>query len=180
MGNVASFLNLTKDMPPNRKYWIIFREMLIALGAMLLFNAIGEVLFDVLGFSETALRLASGLILFLIAFKILFAGKDYIRSNLPAGEPFIFPLAIPLLSGPGLLATIMLYSHLEPSQPMMLAAILIAWLAASAVLLLSPYLYRFLGQNGLTAAERLMGMILVLLAIQRFADGVQMFLTGKC
>lgn len=179
-GNVSSYLKLVEKLPRKKQLLVAGREMLIALGFMLLFNFIGEFLFDVLHISETAIRLASGLILFLVALKILFPSIDSPRSNLPEGEPFITPLAVPFIAGPALLATIMLYTHLEPSQPMMLSAIFLSWIAASAVLFSSSFLYRILGTNGLIACEKLMGMVLVLLAIERFASGVQLFMTGKC
>lgn len=180
LGNVSTYLNLVKDLPKSRQRWIIIREMLIALGVMLLFNEIGEALFHLLGFCESALRIASGVILFLIAIKILFSREDNPRLRIPEGEPLVFPLAIPLIAGPALLATIMLYAHLEPSQPLMFFAILLAWMGAMAIFLNASFLYRILGKNGLAAAERLMGMVLVLLAVQRFADGIQLFLTNKC
>lgn len=180
IGNVSSYLSLVKEIPPKRQRFIVLREMLIALIVMLLFWGIGEILFDLLQMCETALRLASGLILFLVAIKILFPTIDSPRANLPQGEPFVIPLAIPLIAGPSLLATIMLYTHLEKSQPLMISAIFIAWTLASIVLLFSSFLFRVLGRNGLIACERLMGMILVLLAIQRFTEGLQLFFTGKC
>ncbi len=179
-GNVSSYLKLVEKLPKKRQFLVAGREMLIALGFMLLFNFIGEFLFDVLHISETAIRLASGLILFLVALKILFPSIDSPRANLPEGEPFITPLAVPFIAGPALLATIMLYTHLEPSQPLMLTAIFLSWAAASLVLFSSSFLYRILGTNGLIACEKLMGMVLVLLAIERFASGVQLFMTGKC
>lgn len=175
LGNISSFLTLLKDLPKQKRRKIIIREMLIALAAMLLFNFLGEYIFYVLDISETTVKLASGAILFLVAIKILFPSIDSLRANLPEGEPFITPLAIPLIAGPSLLATIMLFAHLEPSQPTMLAAIFIAWLAAVIVLLLGSRLQRILGENGLMACERLMGMVLVMLAIQRFAEGIQQF-----
>lgn len=180
MGNVMAYRTLMDNVPQKKRLWTSLREMGIALAIMLLFNGIGEILFDVLGFCESALRMASGIILFLVAIKILFPGVDTLRTHLPAGEPNVFPLAVPLIAGPAVLATIMLYAHLEPSQPIMVTAILIAWGLSSLILLGSSYLYKFLGENGLNACERLMGMILVLLSIQRFADGLQLFLTGKC
>lgn len=180
LGNVSSYLKLVQSLPPKRQYWIIVREMLIALAIMVLCNEIGEFLFDMLHITETAIRLASGLILFLAALKILFPTIDSPRANLPEGEPFIIPLAIPFIAGPALLATIMLYAHLEPSQPLMLSAIFLSWGAAVATLFLSAPLKRILGENGLIACERLMGMILILLAIERFSTGVQLFITGKC
>lgn len=180
IGNVSSYLKLVQSLPPKRQYWIVVREMLIALAIMILCNEIGEFLFDMLHITETAIRLASGLILFLAALKILFPTIDSPRANLPQGEPFIIPLAIPFIAGPALLATIMLYAHLEPSQPLMLSAIFLSWAAAMGTLFLSAPLKRILGENGLIACERLMGMILILLAIERFSTGVQLFITGKC
>lgn len=175
VGNVSTFLSMVKEIPRTKQRWIVVREMLIALAAMLLFNQIGEHIFSILNISEVAIYLSSGLILFIVAIKILFPTIDSPRANLPKGEPFIIPLAIPLIAGPSLLATIMLYAHQVPSYSMMVSAIVFAWLAASFVLLIAPYLKRALGLNGLLACERLMGMILILLAIQRFAEGIQLF-----
>lgn len=174
-GNIASFLSLTRGITPAQQRRILFREMAIAFVAMLIFNYLGEYIFDLLEISETTVRLASGVILFLIAVKILFPSSDSLRSNLPKGEPFITPLAIPLLAGPSLLATIMLYAHLEPSQPVMLGAIIAATVASLIVLLSATQLQRFFGNGGLLALEKLMGMVLVLMAVQRFVEGVQLF-----
>lgn len=179
IGNVSSFLSLVKEIPPKRQLWIVIREMLIALFFMLLFNEIGEYIFNILQISDPVIRLSSGLILFLVAIKILFPSVDSPRANLPQGEPFVIPLAIPLIAGPALLATIMLYAHDTDSELLMIGAIFAAWIAASIVLLASPFLKRVLGNNGLMACERLMGMILVLLAIQRFAEGVQLFIKSN-
>ena len=179
IGNVTSYLKLVQDLPPERQRWIVLREMLIALGFMILFFFIGEYLLALLQVSPLTVRLSSGAILFLVAIKILFPSKDSLRANLPQGEPFITPLAVPLIAGPALLATIMLFAHGEPNNYAMFGAILIAWAAAVIVLELSPYLQKYVGKNGLLACERLMGMVLVMLAIQRFFDGVQEFIL-KC
>ena len=176
VGNISSFLSLMKGIEKRKQLKILAREMLIALGMMLLFNFIGEGIFNVLKISEVTVKLSSGLILFLVALQILFPTLNSIRQNLPKGEPFIIPLAIPLIAGPSLLATILLFSRAEESLLMMLGAIMIAWSIAFLVLLSSHLLYRLLGTNGLVACEKLMGMILVLLAIQRFLDGVKQFI----
>lgn len=175
LGNMSSYLNLTKDLNPKQRNRIILREMIIALVAMILFNYIGEFIFSVLSLSETTVRISSGVILFLIAIKILFTSTDSLRANLPSGEPFIFPLAIPLVAGPGLLATIMLYAHIEPLQSIMLAAILVAWLISTTVLFFSAPIKKVLGSNGLMAIERLIGMVLVLIAVQRLMEGILLF-----
>lgn len=176
IGNISSFLQMVDKLPPKRVRWIVFREMLIALAFMLFFNFLGEFIFLVLQLDNQTVELASAVILFLTAIKILFPASNSLRANLPKGEPFIIPLAVPLIAGPSLLATIMLLAHLESSQPAMLIAILIAWAAAMIVLLFARQLQRALGSNGLMAGERLMGMLLVMLAVQRCMEGIQEFI----
>lgn len=178
IGNISSSLALMHDLPAKRRRFVIIREMLIALAIMLFFCFVGEYIFNVLEVSETTLRLASGAILFLVAIKILFPSIDSLRANLPAGEPFITPLAVPLVAGPSLLATIMLFAHLIPSQLTMLGAIFSAWIAALIILLSGSRLQRVVGTNGLMACERLMGMILIMLAIQRFLEGLKQFVAA--
>jgi multiple antibiotic resistance protein len=177
IGNLSSYLSMVKELDPKRQYWIIFREMLIALFVMLFFNYLGEYIFNFLDLSETTVRLSSGVILFLIAIKILFTASDSPRANLPKGEPFIFPLAIPLIAGPALMATIMLYAHLEQLQSVMMIAIFTAWFLSILIFLFAAPIKRILGTNGLMACERLIGMILVLVAVQRFLEGILLFWT---
>lgn len=176
IGNISPYLSLVKKFSPKKQRHILVREMLIALTAMLIFCYLGKVIFDFLQLSETTVRLSSGIILFIIALQILFPNLRGIRDQLPKGEPFIIPLAIPLIAGPSLLATIMLYAHMEQTQSIMLAAILFAWAAAALVLFSSGFLNRILGIKGLLACENLMGMVLILLAMQRFLDGVEQFM----
>ncbi len=176
VGNIASYLSLTKNLENNRRWKFLTKEMLIALGLMIVFNYLGEVIFDVLKVSEVSVKISAGLILFLFALQVLFPTLNSIRQNLPKGEPFIIPLAMPLIAGPSLLATIMLFAHVEESQLVMLGAIFVAWLGAFIILALSRFLFKFLGNNGLMACEKLMGMVLILLAIQRFMDGIKQFL----
>lgn len=175
IGNISSYQSMVKELDSRRQTWIVFREMIIALLVMIGFNYLGEFIFDFLDLSETTVRLSSGVILFLIAVKILFTAPDSLRANLPKGEPFIFPLAVPLIAGPGLMATIMLYAHLEPYQSIMLIAILIAWGLSALILFFSNTIKRVLGTNGLMACERLIGMVLVLIAVQRFLEGILLF-----
>lgn len=175
VGNVSSFLSLTQNINPLKQKYILLRELCIALAVMLLFNFIGETLLRYLDLSPMTLRFSCGVILFLVAIKVLFPAQNSLRSNLPLGEPFLIPLAIPLIAGPSLLATIMLYTNLESCKALMLTGILFAWMASVVVLLLAPQLHRLLGKNGLVACERLLAMILVMLAIQRLMEGITEF-----
>lgn len=177
VGNVSSVITLLKDLEPKRRIFVLIREMLIALVAMLVFYFIGDPILDAVQLDATTVRLSSGVILFLIAIKILFPASNGLRANLPKGEPFIIPLAIPLIAGPSLLATIMLYANQELGNALMLSAIGISWVCALIVLLCAPYLQRYLGNNGLMALEKLMGMVLVIMAIQRFSEGIQQVLS---
>jgi multiple antibiotic resistance protein len=176
LGNMNSFLKMVDGIPRRRQYWIILREMLIALSMMLLFNFIGEGIFSVLGLSQIAVAMSAGVILFLTALKAIYPNETSPRSKLPTGEPFIVPMAIPLIAGPSLMAMIMLYAHMEPSQPLMLTAILVSWAIACLLLVFSHGIKQGLKTNGLLAAEKLTAMILIMLAIQRFMDGVSLFI----
>jgi multiple antibiotic resistance protein len=178
LGNIAAYLKMVQHETPARRNRILAREMLIVLFTMILFNFIGEALFDILHFSEKTLRIASGAILFLAAIKILFPTIDSPRAQIVEEEPFVVPLAIPLLAGPALLATIMLFAHITPSISTMVLAIVLAWAFAGIILFIAPWLERVLGSNGLMAIERLLGMVLVLLAIQRFLEGVHLFVAS--
>jgi multiple antibiotic resistance protein len=176
IGNISSFLAMTDQIGPRRQKFVILRELFFALFFMFLFNYIGETLLIFLELSPVSLRLSSGVILFLVAIKLLFPAENSFRNNLPSGEPFLIPLAIPLIAGPSLLATIMLYTNLETCKKLMFAGILFSWMLAVVVLLLGPQLNRLLGKNGLMACERLMAMVLVMLAIQRFMEGMAQFI----
>lgn len=178
VGNISSYLSLVKELDPKKEKWIIMREMLIALGVMMGFNFLGEYIFDLFDVSETTVRITSGVILFLIAIKILFTAPDSVRANLPKGEPFIFPLAIPLIAGPALMATLMLFARSEPSLMLMIEAILLAWFFSVLVLFFAKPIKKILGENGLMACERLIGMVLVLIAVQRILEGILLFWSG--
>lgn len=175
IGNISSYLSMVEKIPERRQAWVAFREMLIALGAMLIFCLLGETIFNYLNLSEASLHFSAGVILFLVAIKVLFLSPTSPRANLPKEEPFIIPLAIPLIAGPALLATIMLYAHLDETPWNMLGAILVSWVAASLVLAAAAPIKRTIGDNGLLACERLIGMLLIILGVQRFLIGVEEF-----
>ena len=175
-GNAKSFVTYLEGIKPQRQRFIIFREMLIALFLMVVFSFLGEKIFSILGVSSVTQYLASGVILFLVAIKIIFPkAKEPLEPRLLTPEPFLVPFAVPMIAGPALLATIMVYASTEPSIGIMLAGIFIAWALTALVLLSSPFLIRIVGNSGLIACERLMGMVLVLLAVQRFLEGVILF-----
>ena len=172
-GNIPFFLSILKHIDYRRQQWIIIREMLIALAVLVCFLFVGRYILVLLDISAPALSIAGGVILFLIALKMIFSNSEEIFGKSPEGEPLIVPLAIPFVAGPSALATVLLLRAREPSRwPEWLAALVIAWFLATCVLYLSSQISRLLGDRVLIAIERLMGMLLTTIAVEMFIKGI--------
>ncbi len=178
LGNLPIFMSVLKHLEPKRRRVVLIREMLIALIIMLLFLFTGERILAFLNLRTETVSISGGIILFLIAIKMIFPSEESSSTGLSAGEePFLVPLAIPLVAGPSLLATLMLLSHQYPHQMThLVGALLIAWGVTVGILLLSGLFLRLLGDKGVNALERLMGLILIMLATQMFLDGIRAYL----
>lgn len=178
LGNIPIFLAVLKDVEAKRRQWVIFREMLIALGVLLLFLYAGSAMLNVLNLRQESISIAGAIILFLIALRMIFPNPHGMLGDTPDGEPFIVPLAIPMVAGPSALAITMLLVHKDPDRMLdWTFAVVGAWGVCAVLLMASPLLLRALGARGLIAMERLMGMILVIISVQMFFDGVQKFLS---
>jgi multiple antibiotic resistance protein len=178
IGNLPIFLSILKDINPRRQRVIIIRELLIALAIIILFNFIGDALLGFLNVTMPTILISGGIILFLIALKMIFpVRRDPDVDIHHQKEPFIVPLATPLVAGPAVLAAVMLYSGQHKADAMLtVGAIIIAWAASTLILLSSSLWKKLLGVRGLIACERLMGLILTLIAVQMFLEGLQAFL----
>ncbi|SNY72759.1 YhgN family NAAT transporter [Pantoea sp. GL120224-02] len=178
LGNLPIFMSVLKHLEPKRRRAVLIREMLIALIIMLLFLFTGERILAFLNLRTETVSISGGIILFLIAIRMIFPSGETSTSGLSAGEePFLVPLAIPLVAGPSLLATLMLLSHQYPNQMShLVGALLIAWGVTVVILLMSGLFLRLLGDKGVNALERLMGLILIMLATQMFLDGIRAYL----
>ena len=176
IGNVPLYISFLKGIPPERQRKIIVRELLIALGIIILFAFLGEGLMNFLNVREDTVQIAGGIILFLLCLKMIFPVPHDPNESLPhETEPFIVPLAVPLVAGPGVLAAVMIYAKQENNEWVMLGAILIAWIFSLVILLASSLLKKFLGWRGIIALERLMGLILTLISIQMLLSGISSF-----
>jgi small neutral amino acid transporter SnatA (MarC family) len=176
LGNIPFFLAALRHVEPSRYRRVMVRELLIAYGVMVAFFFAGRPFLDVLGISGPALTIAGGVILFLIALRMVFPPRGHAGGEEIEGEPFIVPLAIPYVAGPSVLATELLMISREPARwPEWLAAMTIAWAATALILLLAGQVRGFLGRRGMIAIERLMGMVLVAISIQMFLTGVQQY-----
>ena len=175
-GNVPFFVAALKDVDPDRRRRVIIRELLIAYGVMVLFLFAGRPFLKVLGISGPALTIAGGVILFLIALRMIFPRRGQSAQEEIEGEPFIVPLAIPYVAGPSVLAVEMLLMSEDPSNwPIWLVAVTAAWAVTSVVVFFGSQVAERLGPRGLIAIERLMGMILVAIAIQMFLTGADSY-----
>ena len=177
LGNLPIFLSVLRHVEPKRRRLVLMRELLFALGFMLLFLWLGSGLLNFLGLRQESVSIAGGIILFIIALRLIFPQPGGVL-GLPAGdEPFIVPLAIPLISGPSLLAALILFANQAPDRMLdWTVASVLAWAITATVMMFSNIFLRALGQRGLNAIERLMGMILVMISVQMFLDGVMAYL----
>jgi len=178
-GNVPFFLAALQRAPPGRRTRVVARELLIALVALLVFLFLGQYLLALLGISEPALTVAGGIILFLIALKMVFPTLAPRTQEDVEGEPFVVPLAIPYVAGPSAFASVLFIMSGEPERwPEWLGAVGLAWGVTSAILLVASRLSGMLGPRGLVALERLMGLVLVTIAVQMTMSGIRAFWAG--
>jgi MarC family membrane protein len=178
-GNVPFFVAALKGVDPSRRKRVVVRELLIAYAVMVGFLFAGRPLLAVLGVSEPALTIAGGVILFLIALKMVFPMPGQSFQEDLEGDPFIVPLAIPYVAGPSVLAAELLLMSREPDRwPTWLLAITLAWAVTAVIVMAGSRVAARLGRRGLIAIERLMGMILVAIAIQMFLTGADQYFVG--
>lgn len=177
IGNSPTILALVKDFSFKDQKRIILREALFSLIVALCFLYLGEVFLSYLQIETYAVTLTGGILLFLVALQMIFAiaKKTEATASLKQ-EPFIVPIATPLLSGPGLLTIIMLTSKLEQNNLYITLSILIAWIGVFAVMAAAPYLQRRLGKRGMVALEQFMGLLLAIISMGMIVHGVNLFL----
>ena len=178
LGNIPVFLSVLKKVQnESRKRKILIRELAIALIVLLVFLFVGQYFLEWLNLRQEAVHIAGGIVLFLIALRMIFPTENGVMGELPEGEPFIVPLAVPLLAGPSTLAMLILLARSQPDRIFdWLIAVLGAWGVTSLIMLSSGKLHKLLGMRGLIAVERLMGMVLVAISVQMLLDGITTYL----
>ena len=177
IGNVPIFNAVLSKLEEKRRTRVVVRELLIALFILLGFLYAGNAILAFLGLSESSLNIAGGIPLFIISLRMIFPSHHAGDEEKVDEEPFIVPLAVPLTAGPSTIAILLLLSSNQPERLMDWSiALFLAWGGATVILLSSPQLLRFIGNRGSRALERLMGMILVLLATQMLLNGIRDFI----
>jgi MarC family membrane protein len=172
-GNIPIFANALQRVAPERRAWVILRENLIAFGVLLSFMFLGGGFLRLMGLRETSLQMAGGVVLFLIALRMVFPQPGGHEPDFE-GEPLIVPLAIPLIAGPSALATVILLVSRAPERRLeWIGALVLAITLGAIILLLAERIQRLLGQRFVQAMERLMGLILVAVAVQMTVEAFE-------
>ena len=177
IGNIPLFVSVLAQVEPQRRLRVIARECAIALLVLVAFVLFGRALLGLLGISDPSLTIAGGVILFLIALRMVFRHPEGLFGDAHrGGEPFIVPLAIPALAGPAAIATVVLQVSREPERMLeWMAVVATGMLVTLIVLLAADRIARLLGERALTALERLMGLVLTAIAVEMLLRGIRAF-----
>ncbi len=175
VGNIPIFANALKNVAPQRRPWVILREILIAFVLLLTFMFVGQRFLEVMNLSELALQIGGGVILFLIALRMVFPPPTSLEPEQMV-EPLIVPLAIPAIAGPSALATVLLLVSQQPERRLeWIAALCVTMLVSAVVLVSAERIQRLIGNSLVVAVERLMGLVLVSVAIEMMLRGIKTF-----
>lgn len=175
IGNIPIFANALRQVAVERRPRVILREVLIAFFLLLAFMFVGDAFLRMMNLSELALQIGGGVILFLIALRMIFPPPGLVAPE-PSGEPLIVPLAIPALAGPSALATVLLLVSQAPGRRLeWIAALSLTMAVNGCVLVLAERIHRAAGERFVVALERLMGLVLVAMAIEMMLRGIKIF-----
>ncbi len=176
-GNIPLFITALKKVSPERRKIVLIRELSIAMLIMVLFLFCGKWFLQAFGIHSYSLSIAGGIILFLISIDLVFgkgSGDETPKNDL-TGEPFIVPLAIPLVAGPAALSLVLIIAAQHSNKFITLGSVVCASVVNSVILMSSFPLSKLLGPRGLTAIERLSGMILILMSVDMVLGGIAEF-----
>ncbi|MGS0674169.1 YhgN family NAAT transporter [Shewanella sp. 125m-1] len=178
LGNLPIFASILRHIEPKKRRGVLIRELLFALVIMMLFLFAGEAILNFLNLRTESVSIAGGIILFLIAIRMIFPQPGGMVGLAAGEEPFIVPMAIPLMAGPSVLAALILLAHTDNERMLdWTIALVSAWGVSAVILLFYKAFTKVLGEKGLTAVERLMGMVLVMISVQMFLDGVANYIS---
>ena len=182
LGSLPVFIPIMRDVPPARRTWVAAREVGIAFGVLVAFMFLGEAFLHVMRLSERSLEVAGGVILLMVAIRMIFSAEGGVYGG--AGEeegrePMIFPLAVPLLAGPSAMATVLLLASRQPARVMeWVAALACAMAVSGSVLLLCDRVRRVVGDSVVSALEKLMGLVLTAIAVEMILAGLKRYFLG--
>ena len=176
-GNMPLVISVLKHVDAPMRTRVVLRECAIAYAVLLAFLFGGDKFMHLLRLSDNALAIAGGLILFLIALRMVFPHAEGIFGDTGEKGTFIVPLAIPAIAGPSALATVLLLVSREPQRVFdWVAALSIAMLVSTLVMISAPRISGWIGRRGVIALERLMGLVLTAIAVEMLLAGIERFI----
>lgn len=179
-GSLPIFISVMRNVAPERRTRVALRELVIAFAVLSLFMVGGQGFLSLMHLSERSLEVAGGVILLIIAIRMIFAsGSEIYASEGQAREPFVFPLAVPLLAGPSAMATVLLLASRQPERLVeWYGALTVAMAISGVVLLMADRLRRWLGASMVSAIEKLMGLVLTAVAVEMILAGLKRYFFG--
>ena len=176
-GSLPIFISVMKAVDPARRTRVAVREVAIASAVLLAFMVGGQSFLRLMRLSERSLEVAGGVILLIIAIRMIFAsGGEVYAADGNGREPLIFPLAVPLLAGPSAMATVLLLASRQPERMVeWVGALAVAMVVSGTVLMLADRIRRWLGSSMVTAIEKLMGLVLTAIAVEMILAGLKRY-----
>ncbi|NML15852.1 MarC family protein [Azohydromonas caseinilytica] len=175
LGSLPVFISVLRNVDPARRTRVALRETAIAFLVLLAFMFSGQGFLRLMHLSERSLEVAGGVILLVIAMRMIFASAHSLYAG-ETREPFIFPLAVPLLAGPSAMATVLLLASRAPDRmPDWVGALTAAMIVCGVVMLAAERLRRLLGDSVVTALEKLMGLVLTAIAVEMILAGLKRY-----
>jgi len=179
LGSLPIFIPVMRDVAPKRRPWVALREVGIAFGVLFAFMVLGDAFLRVMHLSERSLEVAGGVILLMVAIRMIFSHGGGVYGTPEGREPMIFPLAIPLLAGPSAMATVLLLASRQPDRLLTWVGALTCAMAVSlTVLLLCHRIRRWVGDSVVCATEKLMGLVLTAIAVEMILAGLKRYFLG--
>ncbi|MFM0440666.1 MarC family protein [Paraburkholderia strydomiana] len=177
LGNIPLFISCLRGVSPKRRTAVILREVAIAFAILLVFMVVGDTFLRMMSLTDQSLRIGGGIVLFLIALRMVFPHPDGpFGGDVRGGEPLIVPLAIPALAGPSALATVMLLTSQAPGKMFeWIGALTVTMIVCAVVLMLAERIQAWLGERTMMAFERLMGLVLVAISVEMMLGGIRAF-----
>lgn len=179
LGSLPVFIPIMREVRPQRRTWVAVREVAIAFGVLCAFMFFGDAFLRVMRLSERSLEVAGGVILLMVAIRMIFSHAGGVYGTPEGKEPLIFPLAVPLLAGPSAMATVLLLASRQPDRLMSwMGALTCAMLISGAVLLLCDRIRKWVGNSVVSATEKLMGLVLTAIAVEMILAGLKRYFVG--
>lgn len=171
LGHIPSYLQLLRTFEQKQRLYISLRELFFALLLMLTFHYVGKILLTLLEIDTATVQIAGGIMLFLIAIRLIFSHQEE-KPRWGGQKPFFVPIATPIIAGPSVLAIIMVFAQKETPELLIIGGIVVAWFLSCIVFLTAQPIYNLIKEKGLDACQRLMGLIVALVAVQFFLEGI--------